>query len=84
MLRLTENLEQALGRLAYYEGISEETIFSDTQLTKETQEAQTLLSQGGLAEMSEQAILSAIRAAEQALAGEDKGRTCGLQLCYFQ
>lgn len=70
--RLIGNLDTALTGLKYYEGITKETSFSNAQLTKETREANVILSQGGLSADSEKQIQAAVAKADQALRGTDQ------------
>ena len=70
--RLTENLGTALTGLKFYEGITEDTTFSNAQLTREAREANVILSQGGLSADSERQIKAAADRAAEALKGTDQ------------
>lgn len=70
--RLIGNVDAAIQNLSFFEGVSEETSFSDVQLKKETEEAKELLAAGGLSEGSEKEITEAVSAAEEALKGNDQ------------
>ncbi len=70
--RLIGNLDTALTGLKFYDGITEETTFSNAQLAKEAREANVILSQGGLSADSERAIKAAADQAAQALEGKEQ------------
>ncbi len=70
--RLIANLDSAMGALAFYEGVTETTAFTNAQLQAEKTGAEQLLAQGSLSSASEQQIQAAITAAGAALAGQDQ------------
>lgn len=70
--RLAGNLDTAIEGLVFYEGVTEETTFSNAQLAKEAGEADIILSQGGLSAESEQQIKTAASQAKQALEGKNQ------------
>lgn len=70
--RLIGNIDTAIRDLRFFEGVSEESGFSDVQLQTETKEAKELLAAGGLSLDSEQEIAAAVAAAEKALSEKDQ------------
>lgn len=69
---LTDNLQEALEGLIFYAGVTESTTFSDVQLAAENQAAKEIVSEGGLTSVGRQKILTAVEAADEALALEDE------------
>lgn len=70
--RLIADIEDAIQGLCFITGVSEDTQFSDSQLSEETEEAKELLKTGGLSTESEKAIEDAVAAAEKVLGGKDQ------------
>lgn len=70
--RLVSDIEKAIQGLAFITGVTENTTFSNSQLTEETKAAKELLEKGGLSTKSEKEIEDAVAAAEKALEGKDQ------------
>lgn len=72
--RVIGELDTVISELVYYEGVTQETTFTNAQLQLETDEARKLTSQAGLTQESKAALDTAIEAADSILAQGDEAQ----------